>query len=87
MENKNLLQSKKAQSAWLGSLVVSAIVFGGWKVGIPIEYVSLLITAVGGLFGSQILSQGVQDVFKKPEQEQKQTPEQEQTKPVEEEKK
>ncbi len=61
MESKNLLRSKKAQSSWLGSLIISVVGIGCWKLGVPEAYMIPIITGIGGLFGAAIVSQGVQD--------------------------
>lgn len=61
METKNLLQSKKAQSSWLGSIVISVVGLGCWKLGVPDAYTIPILTGIGGLFGAAIVSQGVQD--------------------------
>lgn len=61
MADKTLAQSRKAKSAWIGAAVIAGTVFGGYKAGIPLEWVSMAVTAIGGLFGAQIISQGAQD--------------------------
>lgn len=66
-EEKTLVQSKKAQSAWLGSAITTVIGVGLWKLGVPAEYSNMILGIIAGLFGSQILGQSAQDIFKSKE--------------------
>ena len=62
---KNLNESKKAKQTWIGAGVIIAALFGGYKLGIPLEWIKAGIPYIAGIFGASIVAQGGQDVADK----------------------
>jgi len=69
MKANSLVKSKKARSAWIGGAAITVVTILLYKAGIPESLITPAITAIAGLFGSQIIGQAYQDGKKKTEVE------------------
>lgn len=65
MSDKKIYQSKKAQNTWIGAVCVIVFACLSYLIGMPKDLIIPVATIIGGMFGASVLSQGVQDTFKK----------------------
>jgi hypothetical protein len=65
MSDKQIYKSKKATQSWIGAICVIFFACVSYLIGLPKDLIVSVSTIIGGMFGASVLSQGVQDTFKK----------------------